>query len=127
MLILNPLDSFYGGKGAIFITQKHSFMLNKHKAMKTELRFKEWLDENKIYYKFQKGFLIPFHRIVDFYIPNHGLIIEIDGGYHNDIKEKDSYKDDTWAEERGMRTIRILNKDVWNGDFIPRLSFLLDK
>lgn len=65
-------------------------------------------------YIFQKGFLKPFHRIVDFYIPKKKIIIEVDGGYHKDTREKDFLKDKLWLEKRGMKTIRITNEQILN-------------
>jgi very-short-patch-repair endonuclease len=97
------------------------------KATNTERIVKDWFDDNKVYYKFQKGFLIPFHRIVDFYLPSHGLILEIDGYSHLSSKNSDDTKDKRWAEERGMKTIRILTSEVWSGSFKNKLSFLLEK
>lgn len=92
--------------------QKYLKHLKKN-ATKYEIEFKKKLVEWHINAKFQKGFFIPFHRIADFYISKpHYVIIEIDGGYHNDISEKDAYKDKMWLEKRGMRTIRIKNEDV---------------
>ena len=64
---------------------------------------------------FQKGFLKPFHRIVDFYLPQYRLIIEIDGGYHNDTKDKDDIKGKVWGR---FKTLRILNEDVYNSNFV---------
>jgi very-short-patch-repair endonuclease len=86
----------------------------KNKATKQELIFKNYLEEKRIKFIFQKGFLKPFHRIVDFYIKRYRLIVEIDGGYHKDIAEKDKYKDKTW---RRFKTLRILNEQVDNGTY----------
>lgn len=85
------------------------------RATKEELIFKQYLDDNHIRYMFQKGFLKPFHRIVDFYLPQYRLIIEIDGGYHNDTKDKDAKKDLIWNR---FRTLRILNCDIHNGNYV---------
>ncbi len=81
----------------------------RKKATKSELKAKEWLEKNDIHFIFQKGFLKPFHRIVDFYIPGKKIIIEIDGGYHVNTKDFDRKKDVTWAK-KGYRTIRISNE-----------------
>lgn len=97
---------------------------------KAELIVKNWLEENKIRFFFQKGFIAPFHRIVDFYIPQktlgtkRGLIIEIDGGYHTKTKEKDFVKDTRWDIERNMDTIRISNEEVYNQTYKSKLLFL---
>ena len=88
----------------------------KKKATKQELIFKKFLEENHIKFIFQKGFLKPFHRIVDFYIKKYRLIIEIDGGYHKNCIAKDSYKDKIWLKLK-FRTLRISNEDVDNGKF----------
>lgn len=98
----------------------------KQRYTKTEKIFGDYLWENKVYFKFQKGFLVPFHRIVDFYLPDFNLIIEIDGGYHQDEKTnaKDTLKDEVWIR-KGYTTIRILNEDVLNGNFKEIIKHLL--
>ncbi len=92
---------------------------------KEELIVKEWLLENKIKHIFQKGFLRPFHRIADFYIPKKKIIIEIDGGYHNNTKELDNIKDVLWLRDRGMITIRITNEQVLSSQYKELLGILL--
>lgn len=89
----------------------------KKKITKPELILKRWFEENNIRVIFQKGFLTPFHRIVDFYLPKFGLIIEVDGGYHKNIQSKDKLKDDLWLRKRGLRTLRITNEQVYQNKF----------
>ncbi len=84
---------------------------------KEELIFKEYMSEIEQDVSFQKGFITPFSRIVDFYIPKRKVIIEIDGGYHLNTTRQDNYKDLMWLQKRGMRTLRIKNEDVLNGNF----------
>lgn len=88
---------------------------------KSEIIFKKYLNDNKIIFMFQKGFLNPFHRIVDFYIPNGKIIIEIDGGYHKETVNKDENKDKIWGD-KGYVTIRITNDEVNSGSFVNRLD-----
>src|ERR1700677_441550 len=83
----------------------------RKKITPSEKEFGYLLCEMKIPFIFQKGFLTPFHRIVDFYIPKKGIIIEIDGGYHNEIIQKDENKDRWFREKRGFRIIRIKNEN----------------
>jgi len=99
----------------------------KEKPTKTELVVKEWLETKKVRFIFQKGFLLPFHRIVDFYIPKKKIIIEIDGGYHTNFNEmkKDNNKDIEFLSKRNMNTIRITNKQVETGEYKQILSFLV--
>jgi very-short-patch-repair endonuclease len=49
----------------------------------------------------------------DFYIPRHGLIIEVDGGCHNsdELKRKDFIKDLVY-ESLGYHVLRIKNSEV---------------
>lgn len=91
----------------------------KNMPTKSEVIFKKYLIENKVVFMFQKGFLNPFHRIVDFYIPNGQIIIEIDGGYHKETVEKDANKDKIWGK-MGYTTIRITNDEVNSGVFVNR-------
>lgn len=86
------------------------------KATKQELIFKKYLEDNKIKFIFNKGFLKPFHRIVDFYIKKYRLIVEIDGGYHKTCVAKDKFKDETWKKLK-FNTLRILNEQVDDGSY----------
>jgi len=47
------------------------------KPTKAELIFKKFLEDKGIRFMFQKGFLKPFHRIVDFYIPKKKLSLRL--------------------------------------------------
>ncbi|HET9817090.1 MAG TPA: endonuclease domain-containing protein [Xanthobacteraceae bacterium] len=51
--------------------------------------------------------------VVDFFCATKRLIIEFDGGHHNDdaMAERD-YKRQTWLEQEGYRVIRFWNSDV---------------
>lgn len=89
----------------------------RRRPTKAEEIVGRYLIEKEIYFIFQKGFLKPFHRIVDFYFPVRGIILEIDGGYHKTIIKKDNHKDYCWIKDRRMLTIRITNEDVFNGKF----------
>ena len=51
--------------------------------------------------------------IVDFYAPDVGLVIEIDGDQHadEDHREKDR-KRDAWLSCQGIQVLRVTNQDV---------------
>lgn len=66
-------------------------------------------------YRFQHGFLKPRYRIVDFYLPDHNLVIEIDGPYHD--AEEDRRRDAQFTAARGIRILRLTNEQVLNGAF----------
>ncbi len=92
------------------------------RATLSEILVCNWLIENRINYIFQKGFFIPFHRIVDFYLPGRKIIIEVDGEIHRFFIDKDFRKDVSFLQERGMKTIRITNKEVADGTFKEKLQ-----
>lgn len=108
----------------------------KNSVYKTELRFKttraerivgDWLWYNQIPFTFQKGFVVPFHRIADFYLKTHNHIIEVDGGYHKGIVWKDKQKDSRWRNERGIGTTRITNEEVFSGEFENKLRHYIPR
>ena len=51
----------------------------------------------------------PF--IVDFYCHAAGLVVELDGGYHQQQAEYDEVRDQVLAA-RGLRVLRIRNQEV---------------
>ena len=86
------------------------------------------LKENGIKFRFQKGFWTlkginkGFHCIVDFYIASKKLVIEIDGGYHQNEyqKKKDDFREKWLREIKGVQVLRIPNDDVL--DIMGRLN-----
>lgn len=94
----------------------------RKKPTKSEIIVRDWLKNEGVKFIFQKGFFKPFHRIVDFYIPSGGVIVEIDGGIHKFQKEKDRNKDASSLLIRKFETIRITNEQVYSGDFKNLLS-----
>lgn len=92
---------------------------------KAELVFKEYLEANKIRFIFQKGFLTPFHRILDFYLPGRRIGIEIDGGYHIAQHDKDLYKDRQFLKSRNIKVYRFWNEEVFDGSFKKKFASML--
>lgn len=62
----------------------------RSKPTESELIFKKRLEENNIKFIFQKCFIgQDYYCIVDFYLPKpFKVCIEIDGGYHDEAKQK---------------------------------------
>lgn len=75
--------------------------------------FSKYLAGLGLAYRQQQGFYTPVYRIADFYLPALNLIIEIDGGYHDPIKDRE--KDDRFLTVRGIRTLRLTNEAVLAG------------
>lgn len=89
------------------------------KATKAEIAFMRFLDEFSFNYKFQRPFK---HKgrfvIVDFYLPDHKIVIEIDGEYHNDPAQIMSDRDrtNTLIKANHIRqVVRFTNNEVLNG------------
>ena len=61
--------------------------------------------------------------IVDFFCPAKGLIIELDGGHHNedDVAAKDLERQ-CWLEREGYRVIRF-----WNSEITSDLTAVLER
>jgi very-short-patch-repair endonuclease len=61
--------------------------------------------------------------VVDFFCPAKRLIIELDGGHHNDDETagRDS-KRQAWLEQEGYRVMRF-----WNSDVIGDLSAVMER
>ena len=114
--------SRWGQNQAIKKFQFYAKEMREHPTL-NEARFKRWLEKNKIEFHDQKIFLEPFQRIVDFYLPEFRLIIEIDGDTHKFSVAKDTTKDNMWRTFCQMETLRIKNSEVLNCEFIE--SFCL--
>lgn len=88
----------------------------RSKPTESELIFKKRLEENNIKFIFQKCFIgQDYYCIVYFYLPKpFKVCIEIDGGYHNEPKQKakDYYRTKYLTDKRGFKVIRIKNEDV---------------
>jgi very-short-patch-repair endonuclease len=85
----------------------------KERATKQELIFKSKLDDLKIKYMFQKGFISgDYFAIVDFYLPKYKLCIEVDGDYHNtkDQQLRDKYRT-SYLNKRGFKVHRFTNNE----------------
>lgn len=63
---------------------------------------------------------------LDYYYPKQKIAIEIDGGYHKGRKNIDEQRDKDFAEI-GIRTVRIKDKDVLNGNFVEKLTQRVNK
>jgi very-short-patch-repair endonuclease len=51
--------------------------------------------------------------IVDFFCPAKRLVVELDGGHHNDdVTAKRDSERQAWLEQEGYRVIRFWNSDV---------------
>lgn len=116
---------------------------------KTEKMFADWLVDEKIPFEREKKFdwcinlETDRHLPFDFYLPNHNVIIEIDGRQHVEevkhfknsfetIQERDGYKENC-AIENGIHVIRICQEDIfhnridWGKQVLERLEEIKNK
>ena len=93
---------------------------SKLTAIAKELRKNMTRHERHLWYDFLKTLPITVHRqkvigsfIVDFYIAEKKLVIELDGSQHYDLPDKqaDALRD-TYLREQGLIVLRYANSDV---------------
>lgn len=91
---------------------------NRENPTAAESRFKNFLSNNKISYKFQvpircegKGYIIDF--VIHSKSLNKDIAVEIDGGYHNtpDQVQKDKIREDN-LKESGYVVVRFKNEET---------------
>jgi very-short-patch-repair endonuclease len=102
---------------AIFVAQR------KQRATPAENLFCSYLASLGLSYRFQQGFYTPYYRIVDFYLPEYRLAIEIDGESHTD-PDHDRRMDEWFERARGVKILRLTNDQVYGGDFGPVHDFV---
>jgi very-short-patch-repair endonuclease len=81
---------------------------------KAEMNLRSWLLRKKVNFAFQKVIEVPGRTyIADFYFPAARLIVEIDGGYHQDPLQavKDDGRD-AHCLKAGYNVLRFSNQDA---------------
>ncbi len=99
--------------------RKSKLTFYRHKLIKystlSERIFEEILKKNNIEYVFQKDFNIGDKLfIVDFYLPQLKICIEIDGPYHeqNTRKEADEIRESWIKREHNTKFLRFKNNEI---------------
>jgi very-short-patch-repair endonuclease len=97
----------------------------KLRAEMTEVEKKLWfhLRENKMGVIFRRQYSIG-NYVVDFYCPKRKLAIELDGGQHNNYKNKidDNYRTQTLGDHK-IKIIRFWNFQI-TSDFKSVLEYI---
>ncbi|MDE0704636.1 MAG: endonuclease domain-containing protein [Rhodospirillaceae bacterium] len=93
-------------------------------AFKTELgqRLRKSMTEaeKRLWSRLRRGQLgVRFRRqqpigpyVVDFYCAVAGLVVEVDGGQHNDLRKAHDLRRDRWLRDEGYTVLRFWNTDV---------------
>ncbi|WP_333878838.1 DUF559 domain-containing protein [Flavobacterium sp.] len=101
---------------------------NKKSNTQAEITLWECLRNKNLGYKFRKQHIIDLF-IVDFVCIEKKLIVEVDGGYHNTIEQKEADEMRTQIlNELGFKVIRFSNEEViGNTDkVIEKISAILE-
>lgn len=85
---------------------------NRHFATEAELYMWEHLRRDNLGVRFRRQHPIGDY-IVDFVCIRKNLIIEIDGGYHNILEQKENDEiRTTWLNKNGYNVIRFSNEEI---------------
>ncbi len=84
-----------------------------------EIKLWQKLKRSQLGVRFRRQYSIPPY-IVDFYCPAHKLIIEVDGGQHNDNQA--DQKRSEFLEARGNKILRF-----WNNEILDNIEGVLEK
>lgn len=99
----------------VFMNEMYNPKLTKNART---LRKNMTKEERHLWYDFLKDYPVMVHRqkviglyIVDFYVSEANLIIELDGSQHFEDKEKDRQRD-LFLQSLGFTVLRIPNNEV---------------
>ena len=99
----------------------------RYNATKEEVEFALFLEQNNIPYKIQvpiKGEIGAY--IVDFIIRDN-VIVEIDGGYHSDLKQiKKDIRRDADLYSMGYKVVRLKNEDIGCDDLMGYIDYQMN-
>ena len=106
MLSFNEADIFNYGLLKQFAHENRVNMTEAEQVLWSGLR------QNLLGHKFLRQYIIG-NYIVDFICRDNGLIIEVDGAYHSEPrqKEEDGIRE-SWLEEQEYHVIRFTNEEV---------------
>lgn len=92
-------------------TQRNAYK-NEKNPTKAEYKFRELLKSIKV--RFQTQYTLSGKYILDFYLFDSKIAVEVDGGYHNtpSQKKKDKLKE-AECKRNGIRLLRYSNNDVF--------------
>jgi SPP1 gp7 family putative phage head morphogenesis protein len=102
-----------------FCSQKCYFSYKGETSIEKIVR--EFLELNNIKHECQYSLGKYF---ADFYLPDYNLIIEADGNYWHDKKERwdKRAKKEQFIEDKGIRLIRLKQDNIKSGQFIKELN-----
>lgn len=91
---------------------------NKKRTTRSERIMEQLLNKFKISNEKQKIFFYgekeEYFYLADFYLPDLGIVIEVDGKYHNtpEQQKRDFYKDEHYTKTLKLKLLRITNEKL---------------
>lgn len=92
---------------------------NRKNPTKAEKAAKQWLQRQGLKFVFQKVFMVGAKGyIADFYFPSRKVIMEVDGGYHQDaVQRKADLSRTSDLESLGYKVVRMSNAQVYGCEY----------
>ena len=117
------LKKYMTARPSVYKLLKELQVKNKNQPTEAESVLWECLRNKKLEYKFRRQHIID-EFIVDFVNLEKNLIIEVDGGYHNTIEQKEADELRTQIlREIGFKVIRFTNEQII-GDLDNVLNYI---
>ena len=93
---------------------KENAKTNRSNMTDAESLLWHYLRQDQLGVRFRRQHVIGDY-IVDFICLKQRLIIEIDGGYHNDIvQQQEDRIRQNWLESMGYKVLRFTNEDIFH-------------
>jgi very-short-patch-repair endonuclease len=84
--------------------------LFREKPTKAERAMWDMLKRKGLGFRFRRQEVV-LGFVADFWCRSLGLIVEVDGKYHEGVKERDQWRDEIMASN-DLETVRVTNKEV---------------
>ena len=126
------LSNLLSTKAIDCIKKKRRSNFRRDKKSYLEDSFEKWLVAEKFQSRYESEYTIRNHitgkwYFVDFYFPDHNLIVELDGKQHEkpSHKQADMIRDEFITYHLGIDVFRISHKEYQEGSRISELSNIL--
>lgn len=98
-------------------------------ATEAEKIFYKYLEDHRVKFEFQKILCPNKCYIVDFFLIDYQIIVEIDGGYHDteEQQKKDWERSLEIYRKFGYKTFRLKNSQIFSGNYEKKLINFLKK
>ena len=120
----NKVSGRRGQQGIRFRENKQNLVQHakklRNQSTLAERELWKHIKNHQIGVKFRRQHVIG-NYIVDFVCREKRLIIEVDGGQHNENKQKDLTRD-SYLQQRGYRVLRF-----WNNDVLKNINGVLEE